>query len=179
MALSHLSSLAARAALAALPLAIATPPIAAHGRVTPLIAARGFAAIGQSQVVQGFAVTPRAIVRAREAGAADYAAARGAVFLLVDVRIQRAGGHGSYYADPRDFVVETSRGAIIDSESFGMAGEFKPRHVYSAPLTGWIGFEVPAADRGLRLLWEPAFGDNPDAQATWSIGRGATVQYYR
>ena len=126
--------------------------------------------VGHTQFVNGFAVRLRWVMEARQAGLADYVPARGNIFLIVAVRIRRAGSHGSYYADPQDFHVQTSRGDVIDSEPFGMAHELHARHVYTAPDDGVIGFEVPAKDHHLQLLWHPTFSDNPAAQATWSLG---------
>jgi len=126
--------------------------------------------VGHTQTVNGFAVKLRWVMEARQAGVADYVPARGNIFLIVALRIQRAGGHGSYYADPQDFHVQTSRGDVIDSEQFGMTHEIHAHHVYNAPVDGVVGFEVPAGDRNLQLLWQPTFSANPDAQATWSIG---------
>ena len=151
--------------------AVAARPPATVGRMP---------GVGRTQTVEGFAVKLRWIERAHEAGAADYVAGRGNVFLLVAVAISRAGSHGSYYADPQDFHIQTSSGDVIDSEQFGMQQELHARHVYSHAVTGVIGFEVPAKDRNLRLLWQPAFSANPDAQAQWAIGSsGRTVQYYQ
>jgi hypothetical protein len=136
--------------------------------------------IGRTLVVQGFAVTPRWVKRAREAGAADYVASKGHLFLLVDIRIVRKGGHDAYYLDPQDFHLLTSSGGIIDSEQFGMRGEMQTRHLYSKPAEGVVGFDVPSGERRLTLLWQPLLNSNPDAQAMWSISAsGAIVQYYQ
>ncbi|HZS88283.1 MAG TPA: hypothetical protein VFE42_12485 [Chloroflexota bacterium] len=151
--------------------------------VLPLIAQASPAAsapgIGRTQVIQGFAVTPRWVKRAREAGAADYVAARGNVFLLIDIRIVRQGSHDSYYLDPQDFHVMTSGGDIIDSEQFGLHGEMRAHHIYTKPAEGVVGFEVPSKERHLTLLWQPALNSNPDAEGQWSINvTGAIIQYY-
>lgn len=140
----------------------------AHADAAP-VAAQHLRAISRTQVIQGFAVTLRWAMRAREAGAADYVAARGNTFLLVDIQIKRAGSRGTYFADPQDFHIQTSRGDIVDSEEFGMSHELTARNVSRKPIEGVIGFEVPANDRRLLLLWQPIFNSNPDAQAEWSI----------
>ena len=136
--------------------------------------------VGTMQLVEGFAVRFVSVLRAREAGLADYSAGKGNVFLLVTVDIRRQGSHASFLADPADFHIQTSKGDIIDSDEFGVANELKARHVYSKPLVGVIGFEVPAGDRNLHLLWQPNFETNPDAQADWLVGAsGNTVQYFK
>jgi hypothetical protein len=145
----------------------------AHARTT-------LPGIGKTLVLQGFAATLVSVMRAHEAGAADYVAGRGNIFLLVTVQVKRQGSHDSFIADPADFHIQTSSGAAIDSEEFGMTKELTAHHVYTKPQAGVIGFEVPASDKGLLLLWQPSFPSNPDAQATWSIGAaGKTVQYYQ
>ncbi len=147
---------------------------------TPSYSLQRVLAVGRRQTIEGFAVTVRSVERAREAGAADYVARRGDVFLLVSIDIRRVGAHGSYYANAQDFHVETARGAVVDSDGFGLTGELRTRRVYARPVDGVIGFEVPATDRGLRLLWQPAFDSSPDAQAAWAVGTvGETVSYYR
>jgi hypothetical protein len=151
-----------------------------HGTAQAHPAASPLPSIGSTVTVQGIAVKLVAVQRAHEAGAADYIAGKGNIFLLVTVQIIRKGGHDSYLADPADFSVQTSTGAVIDSESFGMAKEFQAKHLYTGALSGVIGFEVPAKDKSLMLLWQPNLPSNPDAQAQWLIGaRGATVQYYQ
>jgi len=123
-------------------------------------------------------VTLRWARKASEAGAADYVAAHNKVFLLMQVEIRRAGSHASYFADSQDFRVQTSRGEVVDAQQFGVTGELKSRHVYHQPVSGIIGFEVPTRDMGLRLLWQPTFDSNPDAQAVWVFGGAApTVRY--
>ncbi len=148
-----------------------TAPLIARGAV-PIASAMASHAlgVGRTQAVDGFAVKLRWVMEARQAGVADYVPARGNIFLIVAVRIQRVGGHGSYYADPQDFHVQTSRGDVIDSEPFGMTHELHARHVYTQPDDGVVGFEVPAGDRNLQVLWQPTFSANPDAQAAWSLG---------
>lgn len=141
------------------------------GRVSTASAMAGRAlGVGHTQFVNGFAVKLRWVMEARQAGVGDYVPARGNIFLIVALRIRRDNGHGSYYADPQDFHVQTSRGDVIDSEPFGITHELHARHVYTQPDDGVVGFEVPAGDGNLQLLWQPTFSDNPDAQAIWSIG---------
>ncbi len=136
-------------------------------------------AVGRTLVMQGFAVTPRWVARAHEAGLADYVAARGNVFLFVDIQVRRQGAHESYDVDPLDFHIVTSRGDVIDSEQFGLKHELKARHIYRNPVEGVVGFEVPANDRHLVLLWQPILNSNPDAQAEWSVpAAGSVVGYY-
>jgi hypothetical protein len=181
----HLAILVAGFVAMALPAIAQASPVAAivpgigHAQVIQGVAAIA-PGIGRTQVIQGFAVTPRWVKRAREAGAADYVAAKGNTFLLIDIRIVRHGSHDSYYLDPQDFHLMTPRGDIIDSEQFGMTGELQAHHLYTKPAEGVVGFEVPSNQRGLTLLWQPALNSNPDAQGQWSINvTGATVQYYR
>lgn len=161
---------------------VAITTLTAIGAATPHVShtAVRLPGIGHTLVVQGFAVTPRWIRRAHEAGAADYVAARGDLFLLVDVRIARQSSHESYYADPQDFHIQTANGNVIDSEQFGMAAEFKAHHIYSSAREGVIGFEIPARQQTLTLLWQPTLASNPDAQAAWRIDNaGKIVQYYQ
>ena len=136
--------------------------------------------VGSTQVLQGIAVKLVAVERAHEAGAADYVAGIGNVFLLVSVQITRKGGHDTYDADPADFTVQTSNGNVVDSETFGFSHEFQVKHLYTKTLSGVIGFEVPANDKGLILLWQPGLASNPDAQASWMIwSTGKSVQYFQ
>src|SRR5579871_5329491 len=139
------------------------------GMTRPAHAAGHTPALGLPRIVQGFAVTVRGVERAHQAGGADYVAGRGNIFLLVTLEIQRRGGHGAYLADPQDFHIQTSSGTVIDSEQFGMTNELTARHVYSKPIAGVVGFEVPASDKHLILLWQPNFTQAPDDQATWTI----------
>jgi len=149
----------------------ASSPLSAPGTLPTAAAAAVHArGVGQTQSVQGFALKLLSVIEARQVGVAGYVPARGSVFLIVTLRIRRAGGHGSYYADPQDLHIQTSRGDVIDSEPFGMTHELRARHIYTQPDDGVVGFEVPAGDRNLQLLWQPTFTDNPDAQAVWSIG---------
>lgn len=145
----------------------------------PARTARRVPGIGRAQVINGFAVTPRWVVRAHEAGGADYVAGRGNIFVLVDVQVKRQGAHGAYFVDPQDFTLVTPQGTVIESEQFGMTHELNARHIYRQPVEGVIGFEVPAGSTGLSLLWQPFFDSNPDAQAQWRLSSvKRTVQYY-
>ncbi len=164
MSRRHYACIIALTILAISPL---TPPSAVPVASAMSVRALG---VGRTQFVQGFAVKLRWVKEARQAGVAGYVPTRGAVLLLVALRIRRAGSHGSYYADPQDFHVQTSRGDVVDSEPFGMMHELHAQHVYTKPDDGIVGFEVPAGDRKLQLLWQPTFSSAPDAQAVWSIG---------
>jgi Domain of unknown function (DUF4352) len=151
------------------------------GRIATLRAApiaASLPGVGKTVIVQGFAVTVMSVTRAREAGPADYIPGKGNLFLFVTVRIVRHGATESYFASPLDFQIQTSRGDVIDSEQFGVAKEFGSWNVGRTAVTGMLGFEVPAHDAHLQLLWQPALASNPDAQAVWAIGMaGKTIQY--
>lgn len=155
--------------------------LAAHASpASTMHAAQTAPRVGALQIVQGIAVRLVSVSWAREAGAADYVASRGRIFLFAIVQLKRQGGHDSYLVDPADFHVTTSGGDTLDSEQFGVAGELLPRHLYTRALSGVVGFEVPANDRNLHLLWQPTLTSSPDAQAEWGIGFGGrTVQYFR
>ena len=131
--------------------------------------------VGSTQLVEGFALKLSSVQWAREAGVADYVAAKGNVFLLVSIEIKRQGGHGTYLADPSDFHIEVPTGDVLDTEALGITGEFKARHVYSNPVRGIVGFEVPAKMAGLKLLWQPTLDSNPDAQAEWQLGTAGKI----
>jgi len=170
--------IAGRFALIAIALMLAVFPA---GPVAPVRAAQPAASIprvGSTVLTAGFAVTLMAVARAHEAGAADYVAGTGHIFLFATVRIMRQGSHDSYTATPLDFEVETSSGDAIDSEEFGVPNELVSRPVGKNSVTTIVGFEVPARDTHMQLLWLPSLPSNPDAQSTWFIGTaGKIVQY--
>ena len=126
--------------------------------------------VGSTQLVAGWAVHLVAAQRTRQAGLAGYVPAKGNIFLMVTVQVTRKGSHDTYVLDPSDFSIQTSQGGVIDSEEFGIKGELTARHVYSKTVHGVIGFEVPANDKHLQLLWQPTLPSAPDTQLTWQIG---------
>ncbi len=151
-------------------LSIVLVPLAGASRATAAPAPAKLPSIGSTQVVEGFAVTLVSVMRAHSAGLAGYVPGKGNVFLLVKLSIKRQNAHGSYLAQAADFSVQLSNGSVVDGEQFGVKGEWQDRHVYTKQLSGIIGFEVPANDKNLILLWQPYFNRNPDAQAEWLIG---------
>lgn len=134
--------------------------------------------IGRTVVLQGFAMTLVSATRAHEAGGADYIAGKGKMFVFVTVRITRHGAHESYVALPVNFQIMTSNGVVVESEQFGVASELGSRSVGRTAISFKLGFEIPAHDNHLQLVWQPSLASNPDAQATWNIGAGGkTIQY--
>src|SRR5690349_3472083 len=117
-------------------------PLSVGGAAQASTMSAGQPSVGATQVLEGFAARLMSVQRAHEAGAADYVAGKGNIFLLVTVAIARHGSHAAFYADPADFHIQTSDGTVIDSEQFGMNNEMTARHIYNKPLTGVIGFEV-------------------------------------